>query len=108
MGAQSAFIMDIFDIGLDEGEGQLHFPSPMSGVERFATPAFLRWTIMAQDMANRMRREIQCLTSQIESKPIATVVGVLPGLPQLLLDLRRRLAGAVVRPAGLILQTILA
>ena len=68
MGPQSAFVVDVFDIGLDEGEGQLHFPSPMSGVEGFAPGPFLRWTMTAQDMANRMRRETQSLTSQIESR----------------------------------------
>jgi hypothetical protein len=60
--AQSPLVQDVFDVDLEEGEGDLHLPGPRGGVEGFAA-LFLGWDEMAaaEDVADGIGRDLHAV-----------------------------------------------
>ena len=72
LGAQSTFVENIFDVGLEQGQGEINVPGPLGWVHALP-PVRAHQVVTFQDVADGMGRDGETLAQKIQSQPAPTI-----------------------------------
>jgi len=89
---------------LYEGERILLIPGPEGGIEGLAALAFLRGASPSKDVADSVRRKAEAVVAEVEGQSQSSILGLLPGVQYLLLDVRRGPSRGMVRATGAVIE----